>query len=199
MFTPTYRLLPGLVGATVVALTLLLWQALLIHERRIIENQIRLAMVNIEYEVRARITHDPLPVVWANAPRLQLVLQHLLANALKFHNTLPPHVHVSAGYRENEWRFRIHDNGIGIEPPYVERVFEMFERLHPQAAYLGTGMGLTLCRKIVAQHGGRIWVEAAQDQGAVFIFTLGRKRGGRERQGLQHTEAQKVGGAHGGE
>lgn len=140
-------------------------------------------------ESRARITHDPLPIVWADAPRLKLVLQHLLANALKFHNTLPPHVHVSAEDRENEWRFRVCDNGIGIEPPYVERVFEMFERLHTHTAYPGTGMGLTLCKKIIAQHGGRIWVEAAQGQGAVFIFTLGHKRGGKESQDMQHTKA----------
>jgi len=140
-------------------------------------------------ESGARITHDPLPIVWANAPRLKLVLQHLLANALKFHNTLPPQVHVSAEYRENEWRFIVRDNGIGIEPPYVERVFDMFERLHTQAAYPGTGMGLTLCKKIVGQHGGRVWVEAAQDQGATFIFTLGQKRGGKEKPGAQNKES----------
>ena len=132
-------------------------------------------------ECGARITHDPLPSVWANAPRLKLVLRHLLANALKFHNALPPRVHVSAEYQENKWLFMVRDNGIGIEPPYVERVFELFERLHTQAAYPGTGMGLALCKKIIEQHGGRIWVEAAQDQGAVFFFTLRRERGGKEK------------------
>jgi light-regulated signal transduction histidine kinase (bacteriophytochrome) len=156
-------------------------EALLVHTLRELEQEIR--------ESGAQITHDPLPIVWANAPRFKLVFRHLIANALKFRTTIPPQVHVSAEYRENEWRFMVRDNGIGIEPPYGERVFEMFARLHTQAAYPGTGMGLTLCKKVIGQHGGRIWVEPAQDQGSTFIFTVGHKRSGKEQPEMQRKKS----------
>lgn len=123
-------------------------------------------------DTRATVTHDPLPTVRANAIRLSLVFQNLIDNALKFCDSAPPRVHIWAEPRRSAWLFAVRDNGIGIEPQYAERIFAMFERLHTHAEYPGTGMGLTLCKKIVEQHGGRIWMESTPGKGSSFFFTV---------------------------
>jgi signal transduction histidine kinase len=120
----------------------------------------------------AQVTHDPLPTVRANATQLTLVFRHLLENALRFRLPQPPCVHVWAERYDDAWLFAVRDNGIGIEPQYAAQIFLMFERLHTQAEYPGTGMGLTLCHKIIERHGGHIWVESQLGQGATFYFTL---------------------------
>lgn len=120
----------------------------------------------------ALVTHDPLPKVGANAKQLTIVFRNLLENALLFRLAKPPWVHVWAERRDDAWLFAVRDNGIGIEPQYAKQIFLMFERLHTQAEYPGTGMGLTLCQKIVERHGGKIWVESQVGQGATFYFTI---------------------------
>jgi PAS domain S-box-containing protein len=123
-------------------------------------------------ETGAAVTAEPLPAVWANPSQIRQVFQHLLGNALKFHGSAPLRVHVSVEAQPQHWVFGIHDNGIGLEPQYAERIFGVFERLHPSAAYPGTGIGLAICQKIVERHGGRIWVDSQPGQGATFYFTL---------------------------
>jgi light-regulated signal transduction histidine kinase (bacteriophytochrome) len=105
---------------------------------------------------------------------LQLVqlLQNLIANAIKFRQSEPPHVRVSAERKGNEWVFAVRDNGIGIDPAQFEKIFAMFRRLHGRNAYPGTGIGLAVCKKIVERHGGRIWVESQLGTGSVFSFTI---------------------------
>jgi light-regulated signal transduction histidine kinase (bacteriophytochrome) len=120
----------------------------------------------------ARITHDPLPMVRADARQLAQILWHLVHNAIKFHGPAQPQVHIGAARRDGHWQFHVRDNGIGIEPQYAERVFGVFQRLHGADAYPGTGIGLALCKKIVERHGGRIWVESELGAGATFYFTL---------------------------
>jgi PAS domain S-box-containing protein len=123
-------------------------------------------------EAGALVTHDPLPTVMADQGQLCQVFQNLLANALKFHGSTPPHVHVSAERGEDEWRFSVRDNGIGIDPQDAERIFVIFERLHTSAEFPGTGIGLAISKKVVERHGGRIGVESEPGAGATFYFTI---------------------------
>ncbi len=121
---------------------------------------------------RAEVTHGPLPTVLADEMQLDHLFQNLLSNALKFHNSSPPRVHVSAHRDGDEWVFAVKDNGIGIDPRYHERVFVIFQRLHSRQAYPGTGIGLSICKRIVEHHHGRIWVESSEGRGATFYFTI---------------------------
>jgi signal transduction histidine kinase len=123
-------------------------------------------------ESGAEITRAPLPVVQADAQQLGLVFQNLIGNALKFHGEVAPRIHVSAQREGQQWRFAVQDQGIGLDPRQAERIFQVFQRLHTQREYPGTGMGLAICKKIVEQHGGRIWVESEPGKGASFFFTL---------------------------
>ena len=123
-------------------------------------------------ESGTKITHDPLPTVQVDAVQMTQLFQNLISNALKFQDKEPPRVHVSAERQDGGWAFSVRDNGIGIDPQHHEHIFEPFRRLHTHGEYPGTGMGLAICTKIVARHGGRIWVQSAPGQGATFYFTL---------------------------
>ena len=116
-----------------------------------------------------------LPEPVASPLHLCRLLVHLIGNAIKFRRPgVPPVVRISGAELEAEWRFRVEDNGIGIDPGHRDRVFGFFERLHPQDLYPGSGLGLTICRKIIAALGGVIDVDSAPDQGSVFTFTIPR-------------------------
>jgi light-regulated signal transduction histidine kinase (bacteriophytochrome) len=115
---------------------------------------------------------DSLPLVLGDEFQVGQLFQNLLSNALKFRNEESPWVHISAKRDGGQWVFAICDKGIGIESQYFERIFQMFQRLHTRQEYPGTGVGLAICKKIVEQHGGRIWVESELGKGATFLFTL---------------------------
>lgn len=123
-------------------------------------------------EHRAKISHDPLPKVMADGLQLVQLMQNLIGNAIKFHGEAPPKVHVSAQVQNQEALFCVSDEGIGFEPQYAERIFQVFQRLHSKRSYPGTGIGLAICKKIVERHGGRIWVDSQLGKGAKFYFTL---------------------------
>lgn len=120
----------------------------------------------------AEITHDPLPEVIADDVQIGQVFQNLISNALKFRGDENPKIHISARRDDNQWLFSVKDNGIGIDPKHAERIFEVFKRLHKRREYPGTGIGLSICKKIVERHGGSIWVESQLGEGSTFYFTL---------------------------
>ena len=120
----------------------------------------------------ATIESGPLPVVMGNEQQLTLLFHHLIGNAIKFRGTAPPLIRIAAWKEGDCHHFTISDNGIGIEPEYSEQVFRIFERLHHIDRYPGTGIGLAICKKIVALHHGRIWVESVFGEGSTFHFTL---------------------------
>ena len=138
------------------------------------------ALTNLQLTVEesgAIVTHDPLPIIRGDPLQLAMVFQNLLGNAVKFRGSEPPSVHVSARQENDEWIFSVRDNGIGIDPKFAERIFVIFQRLHDRTGYPGTGIGLSICKRIVQRHGGRIWVESEPGKGANFHFTLpGRER-----------------------
>jgi PAS domain S-box-containing protein len=113
-----------------------------------------------------------LPPVLADATQLTQLFQNLIGNAIKYRDHRKPDIRINAKPDGELAIFSIEDNGIGIEPQYFERIFQMFQRLHTIKAYSGTGIGLALCRKIVERHGGRIWVESRLGEGSTFLFTM---------------------------
>jgi signal transduction histidine kinase len=122
-------------------------------------------------EKRATITHDPLPTVEWNAFQTQQLFQNLIGNAMKFSDKGSPVIHVSCQPQGTHWLLGVHDNGIGIEGKYKEQIFKVFQRLHARHVYPGTGIGLAICKKIVEQGGGKIWVESEPGKGSHFYFT----------------------------
>ena len=123
-------------------------------------------------ENNATISHDPLPEVMADSTQMVQVFQNLILNGIKFHGEETPKIHIAAEKKASEWVFSVQDNGIGIDPQYSERIFEIFKRLNSRDRYPGTGIGLAICKKIVERHGGRIWVESELGKGSTFYFTL---------------------------
>ncbi len=133
------------------------------------------ALANLQVvigESKAIITRDALPTVHCDLPLLTQLFQNLIGNAIKFHSTEPPKIHISAEKDGNEWRISVADNGIGIHPRHTERIFVIFQRLHSTAAYPGTGIGLAICKKIVEHHGGTLKVKSQPGEGSCFQFTL---------------------------
>ncbi|MEC4985501.1 MAG: PAS domain S-box protein [Oscillatoria sp. PMC 1068.18] len=133
------------------------------------------AKANINKIIRqnqARIISNLLPSLIADSSQLVQLWQNLITNAIKYRSEASPVIKISATLEEDYWRFAFQDNGIGINPKYRDRIFQIFQRLHTQEEYPGTGIGLAICQKIVEGHGGKIWVESAESGGSIFYFTL---------------------------
>lgn len=120
------------------------------------------------------ITADSLPTLHGNFVLFTLLLNNLLSNGIKFCAGRVPRLHVGVREQGDQWVFSVTDNGIGIEREFFDRVFLIYQRLHTQKEYPGTGVGLATCKKIVEWHGGKIWVESRPGDGSTFSFTLPR-------------------------
>ncbi len=125
-------------------------------------------------ETGATITVGNLPVIHANKTQMFQLFQNLIGNALKYSGKEPPVIQVEGREDERNYLFSVRDNGIGIKPMFFEKIFVLFQRLHHKNEYSGTGIGLTVCKKIVERHDGRIWVESEPGAGSCFYFTIGK-------------------------
>lgn len=125
-------------------------------------------------EARIEIAH--LPLVWGRAPLLQMVCYHLLSNAIKYAGDEAPEIDISIRDEGSSWQFRFADRGIGIEPRFADRIFDIFQRLHPRDNFSGSGVGLAICKLIIERHGGTILLDADYEKGACFLFTLPKSR-----------------------
>ena len=140
------------------------------------ENIIKAVQENLMQIIRkthAQVTYDPLPVVPGDEEQLLQVFQNLIENAIKYRQAdQTPQIHIRAEAQDKRWLFSIQDNGIGIECLYFNRIFEIFKRLHPRHKYPGNGIGLTLVKRIVNRHQGKIWITSTPGVGSTFYFTL---------------------------
>jgi signal transduction histidine kinase len=137
---------------------------------------VRTALDLLEGELRARsaeVSCGRLPVVEGSLDRLVQLFENLIRNSLHHQGSAAPRIHIGAQEHEKEWLFAVSDNGPGVEAEYLEAIFKPFERLDP-ARHSGPGLGLAICRAIVAGHGGKIWCESKPGGGAAFLFTLPR-------------------------
>ncbi len=123
-------------------------------------------------ESQAIVTNDDLPYVKADPAQLVQVFQNLIENAIKYRGAYLPYVHIRVEDNDHEWVFSVRDNGIGIDQQYKDKIFVIFQRLHTQQEYSGTGIGLALCKRIINRHGGKIWFESEPGKGSTFYFTL---------------------------
>jgi light-regulated signal transduction histidine kinase (bacteriophytochrome) len=123
----------------------------------------------------AAVSIKPLPTIHGNESQLLQLLQNLISNAIKYRSQAPPQVQVWADRVGDHWKFAVRDNGMGIDPRQLDRIFEPFIRLHPASEIEGTGVGLAICRAVAERHGGTIWVESEPGNGSTFYFTIPAK------------------------
>lgn len=145
------------------------------HELVSMETILEQVLYNLQLSIEdagAVITHDPLPDLTANSVQMTQLLQNLVGNALKFKAERPLRVHIGVRKEQPFWHFTVHDNGIGIEADYLERIFVIFQRLHTRSQYSGTGIGLAICKKIVDKHGGEIFAESTPGEETTFHFKI---------------------------
>jgi light-regulated signal transduction histidine kinase (bacteriophytochrome) len=124
-------------------------------------------------EAGAEVGAGQLPVIFAYPTGIKQLFQNLITNGIKFRKKgVSPKIQIRSEIKEDAWQFSFTDNGIGIEPQHLEKIFVIFQRLHTEKEYEGSGIGLAHCKKIVELHGGKIWIESTPGAGSTFHFTL---------------------------
>lgn len=123
-------------------------------------------------ETATTIECKTLPIVLGDEIQLQQLFQNLISNAIKFRSAAAPRICLGAEQIATRWRFSVSDNGIGIDGQFADRIFQMFQRLHEIGKYEGSGIGLSIAKRIVERHGGAIWMESQRGAGTTFRFTL---------------------------
>lgn len=135
---------------------------------------LRTALARLDNELRAQraeVSADDLPRVFGNPDRLAEVFGILLRNALRHRSEREPRIHISAERQGADWHFAVRDNGAGIEPAWLDRVFEPFERMRG-GENEGVGLGLPICQAIVERHGGKLWAQSTPGEGSTFFFSV---------------------------
>ncbi len=138
---------------------------------KVVESVLKVLKLPIE-ENKAEVIVGPLPTISGDKTQMSQVMQNLISNAIKFHGDERPKIEVSSRQNSREWIIAVKDNGIGLKMEYADKIFQMFQRLHTNEKYQGTGVGLAIVKKIIERHGGRIWVESKEGEGSTFTFTL---------------------------
>jgi two-component system, chemotaxis family, sensor kinase Cph1 len=149
----------------------------MVKGNEILDNALKNLTVAVK-ENNASIVRTDLPPIMGDEMQLIRLFQNLIGNAIKFHGNKQPEIHVLCEAQNGDWIISVRDNGIGINPKYKDRIFQIFQRLHTRDEYSGTGIGLAVCKKIVERHGGKIWVDSEPEKGAAFHFTISRMREG---------------------
>ena len=142
------------------------------------EKILETALINLKQSIEdsnANITHDPLPLIFANENMMIQLFQNLIGNAIKYNGKEDPTIHISSDNRDDEYLFSVKDNGIGIDQKHLDRIFTIFQRLHSYDEYDGTGIGLAISKRILQKHLGNIWVESELGKGSTFYFTIPNK------------------------
>ena len=137
----------------------------------IIQNVLDLFKLDIE-ENDVELNIKDLPVINGNSSQIQQLFQNLIGNSLKYRRTEKLVIEIGFEDKNDHWQFYVKDNGLGIDPKFFDQIFVIFKRLHNSSEYQGTGVGLSICQKIVHVHGGKIWVESKLGKGSVFYFTI---------------------------
>ncbi len=127
-------------------------------------------------ENQVKIIANGLPHIFANRIQMVQLFQNLIGNAIKFRSDHQPEIHIHCTQNTKEFTFSVKDNGIGMEQEYTDKIFVIFQRLHNRTKYEGTGIGLAICKKIVEQHHGRIWVESQSGKGSTFYFSIPKEQ-----------------------
>lgn len=161
--------------------------------RRAIEN----LKTSIE-ESLAQIKYEACPVIRGDEIQLTQVFQNLINNAIKFRKKEePPTIQICAQEKDDQWFFSIKDNGIGVDPEYMQRIFDLFGKLHARSEYAGSGIGLALCKRIIESHQGKIWVESEKGKGTTVCFVIPKSASAKEEAGRQ--AGKTLGGIYQGE
>lgn len=143
----------------------------LVNINEVVKETLEILQISIE-EAKVDITYSEFPSVFGSKFQLIQLWQNLLSNAIKFRSHRPVKIDLTVKCLSEDWLFCVADNGIGISSEFQEKIFVVFKRLHNRDKYEGTGIGLAICKKIVVHHGGKIWVESEENQGAKFYFTI---------------------------
>jgi light-regulated signal transduction histidine kinase (bacteriophytochrome) len=144
-----------------------------VHFEKVVSRVVSMLQPKIQ-DAQATITWDPLPVAIADENQIAQIFEHLLGNALKFRDERPLSIHIWAEEHISYWQFAVRDTGIGIDMAYAQRIFQVFQRLHTRDKYEGTGIGLSICKRILDRHNGDIWVESVLGEGSTFYFTIAK-------------------------
>jgi signal transduction histidine kinase len=145
------------------------------YEKINLNHLLELILLDLKNQIQQSntlIKVDELPTINGDPLLISQLFQNLISNALKFTHSKNPEIHISSKKTDNEYLFSISDNGIGISKEYSDKIFIIFQRLHTKDKYPGTGIGLAICKKIVEQHGGKIWLKSELGKGSTFYFTI---------------------------